>query len=350
MPEQDYADTLLEAKRMQGQQTCREADSILSRKIYFGNKYKDAVIEYKNAAEHFMSGEDSKSAIECLKKAYDCMEKKPKEFKVFDRAELLMEMAEYQKEEGIRETENFERLIQWISQASILYAESGHFYKAACVEKELAKYLEEEGPFHDGSTDKPQDAAEALTGAAQTTATNDENRNFLKAIDHYKNAGEMFDVENHRSSSNECFLKVAELSALVENYEQSIKYFELVAEKCTKEKLTAFVAREHLLKALICHFLLQMQRAEHDDLTGFQAFSDLEDTKLKFERYCEMDIHLEGSMEGELVMALIRAIEKKNPREMSTILKKFDKLQKLDTWKTTLLLKIKDKITEIDLT
>lgn len=220
-------DALFEAQRFKGQQLKREADSIINRSIYFGNKFKDAVAKYKEAAEHFMTGLDNKSAIECYTAALECMDKKPKDFKSVEKADMYVEMSECMKEMGIKTRENFQQFVTFVDNAAFLYAEAGKFYKSGELEKELAEYIEVEGLNFDDPNS---------------------NENYLKAIEHYKHAGETFELENAKTSTNQCYVKVAELSGLIENYEEAIKYFEIVAARCSKEKLTAFNAREHLMK------------------------------------------------------------------------------------------------------
>ncbi|KAG2387546.1 hypothetical protein C9374_001140 [Naegleria lovaniensis] len=292
-------DVLFEAQRIKGQQLKREADSILTRSIYFGNKSKDAVNKYKEAAEHFMTGLDNKSAIDCYTAALNVWIK------------------------------NQKILNHWKEPTSFLYAEAGKFYKSGELEKELAEYIEVEGLNFENEKDK--------------------DGHYMKAIEHYKHAGETFELENAKTSTNQCYVKAAELSGLIENYEDAIKYFEIVAARCSKEKLTAFNAREHLMKALLCHILLQMKNAEKDDLTG-AFYSSVDDLRNAYDRYCEMDIYLSGSLEGDVVLKLFDAIQRRNPKEMATVLRKFDSLKVLDSWKTTILLKIKDNISTLDLT
>lgn len=92
-----------------------------------------------------------------------------------------------------------------------------------------------------------------------------------------------------------------------------------------------------------------MKNAEKDDLTG-AFYSSVDDLRNAYDRYCEMDIYLSGSLEGDVVLKLFDAIQKRNPKEMATVLRKFDSLKVLDSWKTTILLKIKDNISTLDLT
>ena len=94
---------------------------------------------------------------------------------------------------------------------------------------------------------------------------------------------------------------------------------------------------------------MRMKAAENDDLTG-ACYSSLDDLRDTYDRYCEMDIYLNGSLEGEVILKLFTAIQKRNPKEMATVLRKFDSLKVLDSWKTTILLKIKDNISALDLT
>ncbi|EFC44258.1 NSF attachment protein [Naegleria gruberi] len=322
---------LFEAQRIKGQLLKKEAQSIANRSVYFGNKIKDSIEKYKEAADFFMTGNDNQQAIDCFEQALILMEKKPKEFRSREKGEVYLEISECLREIGVRTVKEMERLEEITQNACILLAEDGKFYKSAGIEKDLAKFLEEEGPSVDNVGEL------------------EENYFYAKAIEHYKNAGEMFQTENSKTSMMECFLKCAEIYGLIADYSNAMKYFEKVASVLASEKLTAFNAREPLLRSFLCKILENLAKAENDDLTGAlcQGYEDLRDC---YDRYCEICIHLDGSLEGNMILKLIESVKKKNPKEMASALKKFDKMKTLDSWNTTLLLKIKEAISVLDLT
>ena len=326
----DEIDTVLESLLVKGQLLKKEAANILTRSIYFGNKIKDAVEKYREAADFFRTGSDERQAVECFYKALEQMEKKPKEYRAADKGEMYLEIGESLKEIGIRTSKDMEELEQVIELACNMFAEGGKFKKAAEIEKELARFLEEDAPHFEGGLE--------------------ENFFYKKAVVHYKNAGELFETETSKSSFQQCFLKCGELYGLTDDYEQAMKYFELVAQSLATERLTAFNAREHLLRSFICKILQHLSVAEKDDLTG-AMFAGLEDLRTCYDRYCEIqNVNLEGSLEGNMILKLLEAVQRRNPKELSQALKKFDKMKTLDSWKTTLLLKIKEAISVLDLT
>ena len=77
---------------------------------------------------------------------------------------------------------------------------------------------------------------------------------------------------------------------------------------------------------------------------------DLNEVRNKLSEYKDMDVHFSDSLECKLIEKLLDACEEKNVKTFTINLRDFDKIQKLDTWKTNLFLKIKDKIKTIDLT
>ena len=84
----------------------------------------------------------------------------------------------------------------------------------------------------------------------------------------------------------------------------------------------------YLFKAGICHL----------------ATADLVGTRRALEQYNEMDGTFASSRESQVLHDLTDAVEEGNQEMFSEKLFQFDQVNKLDRWKTTILLKVKESI------
>jgi alpha-soluble NSF attachment protein len=89
--------------------------------------------------------------------------------------------------------------------------------------------------------------------------------------------------------------------------------------------------KEYLLKAGICHLC-----------TG-----DLVGAKQGLDKYRELDPSFTQQREHQLLADLTDAVEQGDQEAFADKLFQYDQLSKLDKWKTTLLLRIKNGIEEV---
>jgi alpha-soluble NSF attachment protein len=80
------------------------------------------------------------------------------------------------------------------------------------------------------------------------------------------------------------------------------------------------------------------------DLLG--NMQDLVATNRALESYREIDNTFATTRENKLLTDLTQAVEQGDPEAFSDSLFQFDQLSKLDKWKTTLFLRIKNNIEE----
>ena len=88
--------------------------------------------------------------------------------------------------------------------------------------------------------------------------------------------------------------------------------------------------KEYLLKAGICHL----------------ASGDMVATNRALESYRELDPSFSQTREHQLLTDLSEAVEEGDQEKFADKLFQFDQLTKLDKWKTTLLLRVKEGIEE----
>ena len=88
--------------------------------------------------------------------------------------------------------------------------------------------------------------------------------------------------------------------------------------------------KEYLLKAGICHL----------------ASADMVATTRALESYRDLDPSFSQTREHQLLVDLAEAVEEGDQEKFADKLFQFDQMSKLDKWKTTLLLRVKEGIEE----
>ena len=153
-----------------------------------------------------------------------------------------------------------------------------------------------------------------------------------KAIINYEQAADYFKGEESNSSANKCYLKVAQFSAQLENYEKAIELYEQVAISCMDNQLLKYSAKDHFFKAALCHLCVDL-------LNGQQAV----------QKYTEMFPQFADARECKLVKKLMDAVEEENADAFTDAVKEYDSISRLDQWTTTMLLRIKKNVSDEDL-
>lgn len=136
-------------------------------------------------------------------------------------------------------------------------------------------------------------------------------------------------VSSHRLA-NKLFLKVAELAALEGEYQRSIENYEKVAHSSVDNNLMKWSVKDYFLKAGMCHL----------------ASQDMVATQRALASYRELDPTFASTREHQLLVDLAEAVEQGDQEAFADKLFQFDQLSKLDKWKTTILLRVKEGIEE----
>ncbi|EPS33765.1 hypothetical protein PDE_08727 [Penicillium oxalicum 114-2] len=153
-----------------------------------------------------------------------------------------------------------------------------------------------------------------------------------KALEAYEKAAEWFEGDNAEALANKHFLKVADLAALEGDYYKSITNYERIARQSIANNLMKWSVKDYLLKAGICHL----------------ATKDMVETNRALETYREIDPSFASTREHQLLVDLLQAVEGGEQEAFADKLFQFDQLSKLDKWKTTLLLRVKNNIEEAE--
>mmetsp|Transcript_14822 Transcript_14822/g.21604 ORF Transcript_14822/g.21604 Transcript_14822/m.21604 type:complete len:290 (+) Transcript_14822:70-939(+) len=157
---------------------------------------------------------------------------------------------------------------------------------------------------------------------------------YAKAIDHFQQAGDYYKNEDQTSSANQCFLRVAVLSAELEQYETAINMYESVASASLDVALLKWSVKDYFFQAGLCHL----------------ASGDQVAYKRAIDRYQDQDVSFGDSRECKMLQDLAEACEECDVEKMTDAVAEYDSISKLDKWKTTLLLRIKTALKDSDLT
>ncbi len=246
-----------------------------------GEMFEKAANLYKMAKQWDDAGDAYRRVAECQKNAKSAHE----------AASSLVNAASCFKKSNVKAA------IAALREAVDLYQDEGRFSIAAKQQKEIAEICEKELDFEG-------------------------------AIDQYKAAADMFDGEDATSSSNACLLKVALFSAQLERYKDAIEIYERIAAKSIDNNLLKWSVKDYLFRAGLCHL----------------ALGDFVGAKRAIDKYEDLDQSFSTSREGKFLREVLDAVDKYDIEAFTNAVVEFDSITKLDSWKTSVLLKIKNSI------
>jgi alpha-soluble NSF attachment protein len=145
-----------------------------------------------------------------------------------------------------------------------------------------------------------------------------------KALSMYNRAGDFYKGEESTSAANKCFLKVAHISAEMEQYDRAIELFAEIGAKCAESNLLKYGAKEHFFKAVLCALALDYIRAQQC-----------------IQKYADIYPAFTDAREFKFCQSLIKDVENDNADEFSSHVADHDKVSRMDKWLTSILLKIK---------
>ena len=207
--------------------------------------------------------------------------------------------------------------------AVALYTDNGRITQAAKLSKEIAELYESE------------------------QLDENEKSYIVLAIESYEQASELFGMEDSKSSSSQCLAKIAELCSAVldpPDFLRASQIYDDLGRRCLDSNLLKFNAKGHFLHSVLCHL------ASGDAVGAQQAM----------QKYENLDYTFAESREGKFARQLIECVDGYDAEGFSTACFEYDRISKLDPWKTSVLVKVKraidggdgdgDDDSEVDLT
>ncbi|KAI1376107.1 TPR-like protein [Hypoxylon crocopeplum] len=251
--------------------------------------------------------------------------------------------------------------------AADLYIEAANAFRIQKMNREAGQAFEKAAAVQNKQLNEPDDAANTLVDAFKVyRKENPEDAvrcldfavnqyckkgNFRRAAQHKENMGEVFENEvgdtkralecyesaagwyegdNAAALANKLWLKVADIAALEGDYYKSIEQYEKVASASINNNLMRYSVKDYFLKAGVCHL----------------ATGDMVATNRALEKYRDMDPTFPSTREYQLLADLAAAVEAGDQDQFTDKLFQFDQMSKLDKWKTTILVRVKNSIEE----
>lgn len=254
-------------------------------------KYQDAAELYNKAANFYKLSKNMDKAGEVYLKAGNN----------FAQTQQKHDAASaYQNAAQAYIKSNPDGAVDAMKRAVDLYLDEGRFNMAAKAQKEIAEMFEKEQKLE-------------------------------QAMDSFTKAADYYESENSPSNAQSCRLKVAHFAASLGQFDKATEIFETCASAAADNKLLKFSVREYLLKASFC--LLAA-----GDLVGAKRAAT--------EKYPSLCFEWSGSKESKFVEELVAAIEAYDQDAFTAAVQDFDSTNRLDQWKTNILLKVKETIKE----
>jgi len=272
----------------------KSADKKLKGFTFFGgsSKWEEAAEMFTKAANLFKMSKKWDRAGEAYTKAAEC------HLKLQSKHEAA---TNYIAASNCYKKSNVAEATMCLKQAIEFYTDEGRFSIAAKHQKELAELYEAESDLEN-------------------------------AISSYQLSADYYEGEGSTSSANQCLLKVALFSAQLERYDKAIELYEQVASGSIDNNLLKWSVKEYFLRAGLCHL----------------AKADIVSAERALERYQDMDATFSSQRECKFLQELVNAYKGYDVEAFTGAVVEFDSISKLDSWKTSILLKIKNSIKEED--
>lgn len=157
-------------------------------------------------------------------------------------------------------------------------------------------------------------------------------QDYENAIANYETAGDWYLQDQAVALANKSYLKCADLKALDGKYLDATDILKKVVDSSLGNRLSQWSLKEYFLKIGLCYLAAGDVVAAEKSLTESQS----------------LDSSFSQSREFDLLSNLIESIKEGDSEKLSQKIFEFDRFSKLDKWKTTILLKVKNTIVEAD--
>lgn len=266
----------------------KKAEKKISGWGLFGSKFEDAADLYEKAANCYKLAKSWDKAAEVYIKLAGCHMKLESKH---EAASAYVDAANAYKKISPKEA------ISCLEQAVNYFIEIGRLNMAARYNKDIGELYEAE-------------------------------QNFSQAMVYFGRAADLFSSEEVTTSANQCKLKVAQFAAQLEQYPMAVEIYEEIAKQSLNNNLLKYSVKGYLLNAGLC------QLCRGDAVAIANAL----------EKYQDLDPTFSGTRENKFLADLAAALDEEDVTKFTDVVKEFDSMTRLDAWKTTLLLRIKEAV------
>lgn len=160
----------------------------------------------------------------------------------------------------------------------------------------------------------------------------EELMDFPKAIESFQDAGDWFESDSAQALASKAFLKCADTSALQGEYVKANEVYKKVANNALSNNLSRWSLKDYFVKIVLCYLAA-------DDRVAAMKY---------LEEASTMDRSFTTTKEYKLMQDIIEAVQDGDPQKFSDVVFEYDQFNKLDNWRTSILLKIKEAIISAD--
>jgi alpha-soluble NSF attachment protein len=193
------------------------------------------------------------------------------------------------------------RAIDAFVEAITVFLHAGRFHLAASYEKEVAELYE----------------------------SLDDAKN---SMDYYARAAERYSAEDSKATALGCQLKAGNLAAVVEEYGRAAEIFMEIIQAWAGDELKRYSIKDYFTRHGLCLLL-------SGDLVG---------AKREIEAYPSIDHNMSSTSEYKLLMGVLSALEENDLEKFDEEVGAFNSVGLLDDWRTKMLLRLKQTITDED--
>mmetsp|Transcript_17837 Transcript_17837/g.42079 ORF Transcript_17837/g.42079 Transcript_17837/m.42079 type:complete len:309 (+) Transcript_17837:215-1141(+) len=276
-----------------------QAEKTLAKKSWFGGKEKnqeDAAETLQQAANAYKVGGMNDEAGKCYNRVGDLyrgLSQNTEAAKAYSQAGSC-----FKKTSSVDAVQSYQSAIS-------LMMDNGRLTQAAKMSRECAELFE-----------------------------NDDTGDFIdKAIEYYQQAADLFEMEDSKSQASTCKGKIAELASAAKDPPDLLtagKIYNDLGINCLDSNLLKFNAKGYFLQAILCQLA-------NGDVIGAQN---------ALQRYEAVDYTFSESREGKFCSSLIKAVEEYDAEGFAQASFDYDRISKLDPWKTSMLVRIKRGIAD----
>lgn len=154
-----------------------------------------------------------------------------------------------------------------------------------------------------------------------------------EAMEKFETAADFYEGENQQSSANQCWLKVAYYAAQLKMYKRAIELYEKVGTASVSNNLLKYSAKDYFFRAGLCYL----------------AMGDVVAAMNAIDRFKNIDMNFNRERECKLLEAICQSFEQGDVTSFTHAVAEYDRISRLDDWKASILLAIKNSIETEDL-
>ncbi|KAL9648810.1 hypothetical protein ABK040_003743 [Willaertia magna] len=300
---------------------CREADefmkkgdNVLIKKIHLGNRKKDAQRYYEKAGEAYQSCRMFAKSGEAFYKSAQILEEQGEQLKAASHYNLSCE--QYLEEALFEKGENYNKAMEILGKASLLYAENGQTMQAARKEKELGDRLS------DDSIEEPD---------------------ILRlAIESYRKAIDYFTFMKSFATANSCLERIGFIYVKIKAYKEASKVYEEILYSEWNDK-DSTLGENSLIRFQETKYIFYHMITRLACLKEFYTEEDLDLIQIDLDTLCNTR-KFENTRQYGLVQAAIEAFREKNLKIYLKAVKLTLETTKMEEWEKKILLDIRRRL------